>query len=296
MNSKKRQELPGLGLWVVATPIGNLEDLSPRARTVLMEASTVLCEDTRRTARLMSAIGASTRLERFDEHSTEGRVKELVERLSEGERIALVTDAGTPAISDPGARLVAAARAVGIPVTPVPGPSAVATLLSVCGFQSTAFVFRGFFPRKSGDQKSELKLAQASELSRIFVWFESPNRVVAALEAVAREVAGARVCAAKELTKLHERFFFGGAREVATAVREEIEREGELGEWSFAVELESRDRSPEQELESSEWVKALECMRDSRISASEAAERVSQYFGVSKKISYEAALKIYGKK
>ncbi|MGZ3709749.1 MAG: SAM-dependent methyltransferase, partial [Bdellovibrionota bacterium] len=200
MNNLKRQYLPP-GLWIVATPIGNLQDLSPRARQALEDAHAVLCEDTRRTAALMSAVGAPRDgLERFDAHSTPGQVRKIVERLGQGENLALVTDAGTPAVSDPGAALVAEARAAGIVITPIPGPSAPVALLSVAGFRATEFTFGGFFPRKPGERRELLKSCEKDGISRIFVWFESPQRISEALAAVAEAQPAARVIAGKELT------------------------------------------------------------------------------------------------
>ena len=291
MNETKRQELPGPGLWVIATPIGNLGDLTPRARAAIEAATAVLCEDTRRTSRLTTALGLHAKLERFDAHSGKERVTELVERLAAGESLALVTDAGTPGISDPAAVLVAAARAAGIGVTPFPGASAVTTLLSVAGFNETAFAFRGFFPRKQGDRIRELAIAGASEAARVFVWYESPERIVESLEVFAEKLPGAQLFVAKELTKLHERFFSGSALEAAERVREEIAREGAVGEWCFAASL-----GVLESVESSDWVKALQILLDVPLSASDAAKRVSQVFGVAKNTVYEAALRLSGKK
>src|SRR4051812_7937426 len=143
MKPSKRQELPA-GLWVVATPIGNLGDLSPRAAQALGEADVILCEDTRRTGTLLAAAGieSEARLRRMDAHASEREVARAVGDLRDGKRLALVTDAGTPSISDPGARLVQAAHEAGIQVTPIPGASAPAALLSAAGFTETSFVFR----------------------------------------------------------------------------------------------------------------------------------------------------------
>jgi 16S rRNA (cytidine1402-2'-O)-methyltransferase len=278
-------------LWVVATPIGNLQDLSPRAREALGRAGAVLCEDTRRTAKLTAALSIPARLERFDAHSGERRVRELVERLRGGEDLALVTDAGTPGVSDPGARLVSAAREAGVEVVPVPGPSAVTALLSVSGFGETEFAFYGFFPRKAGDRARALAEA-AGTGPRIGVWFESPERVGEALAAVAEAAPGATVVAGKELTKLHERVFAGAAAAAAAAVHGELAREGAVGEWCFAVLFPERAGAAE----SSEWVKALRLLLDVPLSASEAARRVSQVFGVNRREVYEAALALSGKK
>lgn len=303
MTASKRQYFPDdrepgpPGLWVVATPIGNLGDLTPRALAALEKASVVLCEDTRRTQTLASALGLNLKLQRLDAHASERAVQSAVERMLAGETLALVTDAGTPAISDPGAALVAAARRAGVRVTPLPGASAVMTLLSMAGFEETAFTFRGFFPRKDPERKKELDLAAKSKTARAFVWFESPERIGDALETIAAHCPAVEAIAAKELTKLHERSFSGSAAEVSEAVRAEIDREGKLGEWGFALKFppQTEDEAAP-EAEDAGWVKALACLMDAQIPASDAARRVSQYFGVARKRVYDEALKISGKK
>jgi 16S rRNA (cytidine1402-2'-O)-methyltransferase len=277
---------------VVATPIGNLRDLTLRARDALLAADGVLCEDTRRTRVLLKALGLpSARLERLDAFAEDSRIARAVERLREGESLALVTDAGTPAISDPGAALVAAAREASVTVTPVPGASSVTALLSVAGFGETAFVFRGFFPRQEADRVRELDRAAASEAARVFAWFESPERIEDALASLAARLPAAQVIVGKELTKVHERFFAGSAEQVLSLVMEELEVEGARGEWCFAIRL-----PPLEVVESSDWVKPLHLLIDAGLAASDAARRVSQAFGASKKTVYEAALKISGKK
>ncbi|MCM2324564.1 MAG: 16S rRNA (cytidine(1402)-2'-O)-methyltransferase [Oligoflexia bacterium] len=295
MSDKKRQDLPG-GLWVVATPIGNIGDLTPRAREALEAADAILCEDTRQAAKLLAVVGLRrplSTLERVDAHATEGRLGSLVERLLAGSSFALVTDAGTPAISDPGARLVALARESGVLVTAVPGVSAVTALLSVSGFGETSFVFRGFFPRKRGDREAELSLARDAEVARVFVWFESPNRILESLAAVAGMLPEARVAVAKELTKAHEKVWVQGAEAARAQVEEELAREGTRGEWCFAVLLAQK---PTEVRECSDWVKALRCVLDAGVPASEAARQVSQHFGAAKKEVYERALQLSGKK
>jgi 16S rRNA (cytidine1402-2'-O)-methyltransferase len=283
MNELKRQDLP-TGLWVVATPIGNLGDLSPRALSALAHADAVLCEDTRRTAQLLSALGLAGggRLRRLDAHAGEGAIAREVERLTEGASAALVTDAGTPGVSDPGSRLVAAARAAGVKVTAVPGPSAVTALLSVAGWEATEFSFRGFFPRKPRELEGE----------GVQIWFESPLRIGETLAWLAERAPAAPAVAAKELTKVHEKVFAGSAREVAAEVASELEREGARGEWVLALELAPASKTV---VESSEWVKALHCLLDARVAAPEAAKRVSQHFGVERKRVYAAALELSGK-
>lgn len=292
------------GLWVVATPIGNLLDLTERARRALALANAVLCEDTRRTSRLMAALGISARLERFDAHSRPGELERWVERLLQGENLAVVTDAGTPGISDPAAALVNAAREAGVRVVPVPGASAVTALLSVSGVLDPAFVFRGFFPRKAGERAQELAAIEAAqEVSRVFVWYESPERVVSALECLASHpaLANSRLVVAKELTKLHERIFTATPEEVLGQVREEVEREGALGEWCLILEILSAKpaaagSSAQGTGLDSAASKALQCLVNLGVSASDAAREVSQSFGVPKKAAYEAFLRLSRKK
>jgi 16S rRNA (cytidine1402-2'-O)-methyltransferase len=289
----KRQVFPP-GLWVVATPIGNLEDLSARARQALELADAILCEDTRRTSQLVAALGISKRLERLDAHAGDARIEEVAQRLVAGESLALVSDAGTPGISDPGARLVARARALGVAIMPLPGASAPIALLSVAGFEETSFVFRGFFPRKAGDHEAELKRVRACArlgVARLFVWFESPERIAETLSVWAEHEPTARIVVAKELTKLHERFFSGDAREASAAVGAEIQAQGARGEWCFAAQLPQMEAEAEGALrESSEWVKALHCLLNAQVSASVAARQVSQHFGVARNRVYKEAL------
>lgn len=315
MSKTKRQDLPASGLplndnsgaaggilSVVATPIGNLEDLSPRAKRTLMEAGLILCEDTRQAAKLFNAVGLGipmARLERMDAHSDLHQMQRWMRRIAQGERIALITDAGTPAISDPGALLVQLALKAGAQVVPVPGPCAVPALISVSGFGETAFTFRGFFPRKKADQRLELKSAFDSDLSRVFVWFESPQRIGDALRLISSEYPQTEMIAAKELTKVYEHLFSGSAREVCAQVERELKTEGALGEWVFGVRFGPRPQPAESAQllpESEVWVKSLQCLHDAGVSASEAAKQVSQHFGAPKKMVYDLALKIFGKK
>lgn len=299
MNETKRQVLPA-GLWVVATPIGNLADMSPRARQALEQCDLIACEDTRRTAQLLSALmipGKKERkLERMDAHATGRAIEHWVERLCEGLSVALVTDAGTPAISDPGARLVRAARERGIRVTPVPGPSALMAALSVAGIEETAFLFGGFFPRKAAEREDALRQAENCAFCRVFAWFESPQRVLEALEAAAAMQPACEAFVAKELSKIHERFFWGTIHRVRERIAEEIEREGAVGEWCFVLRFPESGKKPTVGAESSDWVKTLQCLLDARVAAPEAAKRVSQHFGVARKQVYEMALRISGKK
>jgi 16S rRNA (cytidine1402-2'-O)-methyltransferase len=189
-------------LYVVATPIGNLEDVTLRALRVLREVELIACEDTRRTRILLNHHGIATPTTSYFEHNKLRKGPELVRRLLEGRSLALVTDAGTPGISDPGFLLVREARAAGIPIVPVPGSSAVVAALSAAGVPADRFVFDGFLPIKPGRRVNRLRALR--ELETTVVLYESPHRVVATLEAI-REVFGeVEIVVARELTKQFE--------------------------------------------------------------------------------------------
>ncbi len=195
--------MPAGTLYVVATPLGNLGDLTPRAAEILRRVAVVAAEDTRRTRGLLTHLGASPRLLSFHQHSDAQRLETLVDILVDGRDVALVSDAGTPIVSDPGADLVAAVRAAGGSVVPIPGVSAVATALSVCGLEGDRYLFLGFVPRKGGERSRLLGRAAAEEWPVVF--FEAPTRLVALLEDLAAITGPNRQAfVARELTKLHE--------------------------------------------------------------------------------------------
>jgi 16S rRNA (cytidine1402-2'-O)-methyltransferase len=189
-------------LYVVATPLGNLEDISARALRVLREVNVVACEDTRRTRGLLTHFDIHTPTVSYYEHNKLARGPQLLRSLAEGKSVALVTDAGTPGVSDPGFLLVREARAAGIPVVPVPGPSAVIAALSAAGVPADRFVFDGFLPIKPGRRLNRLRAL--CELETTLVLYESPHRIVATVEAI-REVFGETgLVLARELTKQFE--------------------------------------------------------------------------------------------
>jgi len=214
----------------VATPIGNLDDLSPRAREALAAAAVVYCEDTRRTQHLFARHGLSTPRVSCHEHNEHRRIAEALERLSRGETIALVSDAGTPAVSDPGQRLVAAAAAAGHTVEPLPGPSAILAILSASGFPAVPFTFLGFPPARRGER--DRWYAAHAGRSGSAVLFESPFRIVESLRALAAAWGNPEVAAGRELTKLHEEILRGRAAEVASRL---AARPGIRGEFAIAV-------------------------------------------------------------
>ncbi|MGE4296744.1 MAG: 16S rRNA (cytidine(1402)-2'-O)-methyltransferase [Desulfovibrionaceae bacterium] len=198
-------------LYIVATPLGNTDDLSPRAREVLAAADLVLAEDTRRTGLLFQRLGIAGRgFLSLHEHNEEGRVAQVVAHLAEGRDAALVSDAGTPLVSDPGFLLVRACREAGIRVAPVPGPSAAMAALMACGLPPYPFTFLGFLPHKAADRRKTLERHGGPDAPDVtLVFFERKNRVRETLEA-AHAVMGVRpFCIARELTKVHEEFIVG---------------------------------------------------------------------------------------
>jgi 16S rRNA (cytidine1402-2'-O)-methyltransferase len=218
-------------LYLVGTPIGNLGDLSDRARRTLASADLVACEDTRRTGRLLSAFGIRpTRLISFFEGNERQRVDELARALEEGSDVAVVSDAGMPGVSDPGYRLVAACVARGIPVEVVPGPSAAIAALVISGLPTDRFVFEGFLPR-SGRSRSARLTSLAGE-PRTIVMFESPRRLAATLADLQEAMGDRRVAVARELTKLHQEVLRG----TLSSVREEAAGRELKGEVVVVVE------------------------------------------------------------
>jgi 16S rRNA (cytidine1402-2'-O)-methyltransferase len=200
-------------LFVVATPIGNLEDLSPRTRQTLAEVDLVAAEDTRHTGRLLSHLGVKTRQIALHEHNEVRAVAAVIEQLKHGKSVALVSDAGTPLVSDPGYRLVRAAHENGIKVTPVPGPSAVTAALSICGLPTDRFAFEGFPPAKKAARRKWLQARAADE--RTLVFFEAVHRIAATLaDMVDAFGADREAFLGRELTKLHEQCVVGSLGEL----------------------------------------------------------------------------------
>ena len=204
--------LPG-HLYVVATPIGNLADLTERARILLGAVDLVACEDTRTTGAMLTRLGLHRELIAYHEHNEIEAAERLVARLAEGRSIAVVTDAGTPGLSDPGFRVVRACRSRGMPVVPVPGANALTAVLSASGLPTTAYLFMGFLPPRSAARITFLE--QHREFPYTLAFYESCHRIDKFVDEIVATLGGERaVCVAKEVTKLHETFLVGPAADV----------------------------------------------------------------------------------
>lgn len=212
-------------LYLVATPIGNLEDLTFRGLRILKEVDLILCEDTRQTKKLLDHYQIKKPLESFFEHNEVTKIHDIINYINGGRSVALLSDAGTPSISDPGYRLVKAAVEKGVEVVPIPGPSAVLTALIGSGLATDAFVFVGFLPAKEGKRENFLKELKGEK--RTIVAFESPSRLLFGLQTILKVLGDRTICVAREMTKIHEEFFRGSVRATIehfsqSAVRGEI--------------------------------------------------------------------------
>jgi 16S rRNA (cytidine1402-2'-O)-methyltransferase len=271
-------------LFVVATPIGNLEDITLRAIRVLREVSLIAAEDTRRTSRLLNHLGIATRAVSLHEHNEHDRTPPLIERLVAGESIALVTDAGTPLVSDPGHVLTTAAAARGIRVEPIPGPSAVLTALAGAGLPWAKFAFLGFAPTKQNARR--MFYQEADGLGLPFVVYEAPHRLRASLDDAAAVLSNRPLVLARELTKVHEEFV-----RTTTAEAPEVFRSREvIGEFTlvFGAALRGEDAPREPLSDETVWAELGRLTGEGR-TRREAIAELSRREGRSSKDIYAAA-------
>ncbi|GGA37716.1 16S rRNA (cytidine(1402)-2'-O)-methyltransferase [Pelagibacterium lentulum] len=279
-NQAVTPERPAPGLYLVATPIGNLRDITLRALDILAAADLVLCEDTRHSAKLFDAYGIRTPRTAFHEHNERARIEAILDRLREGAVIALVSDAGTPLLSDPGFPLVRAARDADLPVFPVPGPSALLAALTGAGLPTDAFLFAGFLPPKTGQRKNALSGFQRQAQTLIF--YESPRRLAASLADMAEVFGGARkAVVALELTKKFERFA-SGTLEALAAQFDEGETKGE------AVIVVAGDDGTGA-ADPAQWQDELERLMET-MALREAVDAIAQAHGLKRKQVYNEAL------
>lgn len=267
-------------LYVVATPIGNLEDISLRALRTLKEVQLIAAEDTRRTKRILTTYDIKTPMTSYHEHNKLTKLDHILACLQE-EDVALVSEAGTPGINDPGYELIVAAIQRGIPVVPVPGPSVVVTALTISGLPTDKFIYLGFLPRRANGRKRLLETI-VNEYSTIIV-LESPRRLLASLNDMLLILGDRRITITRELTKLHEEVFRG---RISQAIKHFTEPKGE-----FTLVIEGKDKKEEPQL-TEDIEEQLHQMRLSGLTAKEAITRISRGSGLSKKKLYQAWLRL----
>jgi 16S rRNA (cytidine1402-2'-O)-methyltransferase len=266
-------------LYVVATPIGNLEDISLRALRILREVKLIAAEDTRKTRRLLTHYDIKTPMTSYFEHNKIIKLDYILDCLGEGD-VALVSEAGTPGISDPGYELIKTAKERNIPVVPVPGASAIVSALSISGLPTDRFTYLGFLPRKSGARTKLLESVMGDPGTLVI--YESPHRLAATLKSLLEILGDRRIAVCRELTKMHEEVFKGTISEAIDHFMEP------RGEFTLVIESETEKAEPQvtEDIEN-----RLHNMRESGLSAREAIERISEETGLSRKELYKAWLK-----
>ncbi|WP_101723531.1 16S rRNA (cytidine(1402)-2'-O)-methyltransferase [Eggerthella timonensis] len=277
-------------LIICPTPIGNLGDMTERALEALRTADVVCAEDTRVTGKLLAAYRIEKRLERLDEALIGERAASLVERVGAGEMIAYCSDAGMPGVSDPGLRLVRAAREADVPVEVLPGPTAAATAYVASGSANPRFYFGGFFPRKDAERRATVESLRALDAALLF--YESPNRLVAALDALAAVLPHREIAVCRELTKLHEEVVRGPLPQVRDVfAAREREGAGIKGEIVLVIEGPSaaEDAAAEQDAEAAARERAVE-LKAAGARNKEIARAIAEEFGVARNVAYDIAL------
>jgi 16S rRNA (cytidine1402-2'-O)-methyltransferase len=280
------------GLYLVATPIGNLEDITLRALRVLKGVDRIACEDTRQTQKLLNHFEISTPTVSYHEHNEQARTAELIALLQQGGRVAVVSDAGTPAFSDPGLEVVKAAVAAGVAVFPIPGANAALSALVASGMDTDRFLYAGFLAAKPGTRRTELEALAAKAAGLTLVLYEAPHRILETLadvEAVWGEQA--RVVVARELTKLHEEFLRGTVGEVRFALSA---RERVRGEMVLLIEATSSAQPAN--LGGSVMQQVSQLMAAEGLDEKDALKRVARERGVSKSEVYRELQRLRSKK
>jgi len=281
-NGESQSKIGGPTLYLVATPIGNLEDITLRALRVLKEVDLIACEDTRQTQKLLSHYGIQTRTVSYHEHNEMTKAAELVVDLEGGAKIALVTDAGMPGISDPGFRLIALAIRHHVPVVPIPGASAFLAALVASGLPTDSFRFSGFLPAKSGQRRKLLESVRESPRTQVF--YEAPHRLLETLAEVIELMGTERyVVVAREVTKLHEEFLRGRVVDVF----QELQKRGEVkGEITLLI---AKPDSSELRASSSKVdiaARVREIMATDKIDEKSALKKVAKERGIAKSEAY----------
>jgi len=272
-------------LYIVSTPIGNLGDITLRALEVLKDVDLIACEDTRTTRKLLTRYGIDRPLTSYHEHNESEKARELVSVLAGGKSVALVSDAGTPTVSDPGFRLVKLASESGINVVPIPGPSAAISALSVSGLPTSSFSFFGFPPRTKKHLGEFLEGIKNSPGTLVF--YESPKRVVKTLEAMAEVLGDRAVSLSREITKMHEETLRGTISEVTAELKSRKEIKGEV---TLVIE---GNTSPGEELSAQDVDRLLMELKKEGLTLKGAVEEISSKTGHSKSKTYKRALNVW---
>jgi 16S rRNA (cytidine1402-2'-O)-methyltransferase len=267
-------------LYIVSTPIGNLEDITLRALRILKEVDVVAAEDTRHSLKLLSHYGISKPLISYWGEKEKVKAEETVRRLNAGQSVALISDAGTPGISDPGGVLIRRAIEEGIEVVPIPGPSAMIAALSLSGFSTTGFVFLGFLPPRRAQREKMLR--ELSLEKRTLVFYEAPHRVCETLSDMAEIFSGRKAVVVKEITKLHEQSLRGTISEVLAR----MEDMKTVGEYVIVVE----GRPEERALSHEDALAEVRSLMKKGLGRKEAVKRVAEEYGLSKKELYDLSL------
>jgi 16S rRNA (cytidine1402-2'-O)-methyltransferase len=282
-HSERGTAIAGPSLYLVATPIGNLEDITLRALRVLKEVDLIACEDTRQTLKLLGHYGIQTRLVSYHEHNEMTRAAELVVDLEGGAKIALVTDAGMPGISDPGFHLIALAIRHHVPVIPIPGASAFLAALVASGLPTDSFRFGGFLPSKAGQRRKLLESVKDAPRTQVF--YEAPHRLLQTLADVVEIMGNNRhIVVAREVTKIHEEFLRGRAPEVLEQLKSRGEVKGEI--TLLIAKPETQDLKPETANLSSVAQRVREIMAKEKADEKAALKKVAKERGISKSEAY----------
>jgi 16S rRNA (cytidine1402-2'-O)-methyltransferase len=277
-------------LYLVATPIGNLEDITLRALRVLKEVDLIACEDTRRTKKLLAHYSISKPTVSYHEHNERTRATELADKLEAGARVALVTDAGTPLVSDPGHRLVEEAIKRGIPVAPVPGPSALIAALAASGLPTSEFLFAGFLPSKQTQRRARLSEFVGARATLIF--YEAPHRIKATLEDALAAMGDRQSVIARELTKIHEEFLRGSLSELIEDIADRVIR----GEIVLLISPQDEDTgsASSQRVEHSSIAEEVERLIAEGLDRKSALKRAARLRGITKSKAYRLLLEEAG--
>lgn len=271
-------------LYIVSTPIGNLEDITLRALRILKEVDLIATEDTRHSLKLLTHYGISRPLISYWSEKEKVRSGEILERLHAGQSVALISDAGTPGISDPGALLIKMALSEGINVIPIPGPSALIAALSISGLSTEEFTFIGFLPYRKSQRQKILK--DLSLEPRTLVFFEAPHRIIEALSDMEEIFAGRKAVVAKEISKIHEEVLRGSISEILKRLRESTI----AGEYVIIVEGRSARGREEKELTTEDALSEVSSLMKKGVGRKEAVKKVAEAYGLSKKELYDKSL------